>query len=496
MSSVAEFSRFRSDSLSLTSRGLSGRQALLPALAALIAGAAVAASGRPLQTVVLALLGILLWFAWRSPADALTGVTAVALLLPFAVVPLDFGMKLSFLNLAVLAAIGQGAIDRIRARDPAPLDPFLFGPVFIFGLLVLAAAVWGLNFARPSLFELRKVGEFLMSLSLFALVLLLIRRRTQIRTFVIAAALLGVAAALAGLLLYFAPQDLARAWLGAFSVFDYPSGETALRFVHDDPRGTLRAVGLAVDPNLLGAVCALTAALLLPLFCGGHSLSMRVAAGAGLAVVVATLYLTYSRNALLALGGWAALLALLRYRYLIPLGAAGLLLLALLPQMQFYLERLAAGFLRQDQATLMRLAEYANAARIVQAYPWTGLGFFGTPSLALAAGTVSMVPLSVAVAMGLPAMLLFLWIWGRPLCTFLSVHARWRGHALEPCVLGLGGATLVLGLTGLFDHFYVNLLYPHMSALYWILLGMLTQALRLGPDADPQPAEPLTASAA
>ena len=34
-------------------------------------------------------------------------------------------------------------------------------------------------------------------------------------------------------------------------------------------------------------------------------------------------------------------------------------------------------------------------------------------------------------------------------------------------------------MTGIFDHFYINLLYPHMSALYWLLLGTCTAALRL-----------------
>ncbi len=450
-------------------------------LAALAAGTGWAVTTHALVAVGLVLLGFLLVLAWRSPDAGLAGILAVSFLLPFAVVPLDFGLKPTFLNLAVLVVYGRWLMHWIRGSQLQPLPPYTTGLVLIFGLLVGAASVWGLNFARPSLFEWRKIGEYLLNLGLFVLVLQLIHRPSQIRFVVLTLIGCGTAGALLGLLFYFLPQETAQDGLGALAAFDYPAGETALRYIHDDPRGTLRAIGTAVDPNLLGALSVLAACCLLPFVFGSRTIGLRLSSGVGLLVLCAAIYLTYSRNALLAFCGMAAFLAAVRYRALIPPGLAGALLLLLLPQTQAYVQRLAAGFLRQDQATLMRLVEYRNAAHIVGTYPWTGLGFFGTPSLEFAAGASSMVPLTVATTMGLPAMLLFLWLWGRPLWQFGQRHRPLRDPALEPYVLGLVAAVLALGLTGLFDHFYVNLLYPHMSALYWILLATCTQALRCCP---------------
>ena len=458
------------------------------ALSLLAASVGLALATDALIVVGLVLLGLLLFLAWKSPDAGLIGIFAISYLLPFAVVPLDFGLKPTFLNLAVLVVYGRWLIRCIRGQGLQRLPPYTTGLVVTFGLLVGAAAVWGLNFARPSLFEIRKAGEYLLNLGLFILTLQLIHRPSQIRTIVLTLAGLGIAGALLGVLFYFLPLDLAQSWLGNLAAFDYPAEDLALRYINDDPRGTQRAIGFAVDPNLLGALSVLAGCFLLPFAFSSRSMLLRLFAGMGLLVLCTAIYLTFSRNALLAFCGVVAFLALVRYHALIPLGLLGALLISLLPQTQAYVQRLVEGLLFQDQATLMRLEEYRNAFGIMAAYPWSGLGFFGTPSLEFAEGASSMVLLTVAATMGIPAMLLFLWLWIKPLLQFSLVRRRWRGHAMEPYVLGLVSAVLALGLTGLFDHFYVNLLYPHMSALYWILLAVCIQALRLlpeGPDTQP-----------
>lgn len=448
-------------------------------LLALASGIGWAITTNALVVVGLTLLGVLLVLAWQSPDAGFVGIFAVACLLPFAVVPWDFGLKPTFLNLAVLLVYGRWLMRWSRGPQLQPLPPYLTGLVLIFGLLVGAAVFWGLNFAQPSLFAWRKVGEYLLNLGLFVLALQLIHRPTQIRLLVRSLAGLGTAGALLGLLFYFLPRETAQSWLGSLAAFDYPAGATALRYIDDDPRGTLRAIGVAVDPNLLGAMSVLAACCLLPFVFGRETPSVRLGAGSALVVLCAAIYLSYSRNALLAFCGVVAFLAVVRYRVLMPLGLLGMLLLLLLPQTQAYVQRVVEGLLRQDQATLMRLAEYRNAAQILNTYPWTGLGFFGAPSLEFAQGASSMVLLTVATTMGLPAMLLFLWLWCKPLLQFIRTRRQLHAQAMEPYTLGLVAAVLALGLTGLFDHFYVNLLYPHMSALYWILLATCTQALRL-----------------
>lgn len=432
----------------------------------------------PFTVIVLTVFALLLLLSFRDQVAGLTGVIAVILLLPFAVLPLDLGFKPTFLNAAVVLVYLGWILHLIRRRDLQPLPPYTAGLVVLFGLLVLAAGFWGLNFARPSLFESRKVMEYLCNLGLFFLVLNIVHTPAQIRTTALVLAATGTLGALMGLVFHFLPAAWAREGLDHLTVFDYPPGEMALRFINDDPRGILRATGLAVDPNLLGAACVLSACILLPFLLGRHALPIRLGSGLALAILLGALYLTYSRNALLALCAVGAFLALVRYRSLVPLGIAGMVLLLLLPQTQAYVQRLVEGLMGQDLATRMRLEEYRQAGEVIRAYPWTGIGFFGTPTLAYHTG-VSMVYLAVAATMGLPALGLFAIILGLPLVRFLKMHAHWRGHEMEPWMLGLASTLVGLVMTGLFDHFYINLLYPHMSALYWILLGLCTAALRL-----------------
>ncbi len=427
----------------------------------------------PPGTVILATFVIVLGYACRSVPAALNSVVAVAFLLPFAVVPLDLGLKPTFLNIAVALVYLQWLVHLIR--HDALLPPYTAGLVLLFGLLVLVASFWGLNFERPTPFAWRKVAEYLLNLGLF-LVALTVLRGPQIRWLVTTVAITGVLGALAGLLLYVVPADLAQNMLAQLERFDYPAGQTALRYINDDPRGTMRAIGWVVDPNLLGASCVLSACLILPFVMAGRHWGLRMGAGLALCILLACIYLTYSRNALVALMAVTLFMALVRYRTLLPLGAGGVLLLLLLPQTQGYVQRLVTGLLGQDLATQMRLAEYRNALDIIRAYPWTGIGFFGTPSLDFQSG-VSMIYLAVAAYMGLPALMLFLVILGQPLVRFLAVP--WRHHDLEPYALGLAGTVIAFGMTGLFDHFYINLLYPHMSALFWVLLGACTACLRL-----------------
>ena len=451
--------------------------ALVLSALAVVVGLAITTDA--LVVVILVLLGGLLALAGRSQDGGFIGLLAISFLLPFAVVPLDFGLKPSFHNLALLVVYGRWLVRWIRDGELPAIPIYTTGLVLMFGLLVGVATLWGLNFATPSLFELRKVCEYLLNLGLFILALQLIRRPSQIRLIVHSLAVLGIMGAILGLLLYFIPQETARSWLGSLSALGYPAGNVALRYIHSDPREALRAIGVAVDPNLLGATSVLGACSLLPFVFGSRRIEARLGTGIGLLVLTAVIYLTYSRNALVALCGVAALLAVARYRALVPLGLLGFLLLLFLPQTQAYAQRLVEGLLLQDQATLMRLVEYRNASTIIEAYPWTGLGFFGTPSLDFAEGISSMVPLTVATTMGLPAMLLFLWLWARPLLQFVQVRRQLRDQPMEPYILALVGAVVALGLTGIFDHFYVNLLYPHMSALYWILLAACTRALSL-----------------
>lgn len=447
--------------------------AVVGAAALLATGLAVA--GHATAVVVLVAAGAVLAASLRWPDCGLSAVALTAVLLPFAVLPVDFGLKPSLLNVAMSLVLVRWAVAAIRG-ELEPVHLFTVAPVLLFALLYTAAVFWGFNFETPSAFEVRKTTEYLMGLMLFPVALTTLTTARRIRIVVNALAVGGTVAALAALFLYFVPQTAAAAILGSLTVFDYPEGHAALRYINDNPLEAMRAIGLSTDPNLLGAGCVLTAAILLPFLFRWQSPTTQIAACLALAVVAAATYLTYSRNALLAIGTIGLFLAVFRHRILLPAGGALALLLVLLPQTQGYVQRLAEGLMGRDLATRMRLTEYANALEIVREWPWTGIGFFGPPGVDLEMG-VSMVYLAVASMMGVPALLLFCGILLAPLLQFQGTP--WRGHPLEPWVLGLAGAVIGLVMTGIFDHFYVNLLYPHMSALYWLLLGTCTAALRL-----------------
>ena len=140
------------------------------------------------------------------------------------------------------------------------------------------------------------------------------------------------------------PQAWTIAILDRLGRFDYPGGAGALRFIEDDPNGVMRAIGTAVDPNVLGGMMILVTALLAPQLVAKRTLFPRWLTLVMLATAGVALYLTYSRSALLGLAAAVAMLAVLKYRRLIPWMIAAALLLVLLPATQGYVARLLEGF--------------------------------------------------------------------------------------------------------------------------------------------------------
>jgi hypothetical protein len=62
--------------------------------------------------------------------------------------------------------------------------------------------------------------------------------------------------------------------------------------------------------------------------------------------------------------------------------------------------------------------------------------------------------------------------------------ARWAGGQAEWSALDvalLGGTASILGalLVGLVDHFYFNIEFPHMAALFWLTVALTMCARRL-----------------
>jgi O-antigen ligase len=202
---------------------------------------------------------------------------------------------------------------------------------------------------------------------------------------------------------------------------------------------------------------------------------------AGMALVDATcLYLTYSRGSMLGLAVGLGVLALVKYRRLIPAMAVAAALLMLLPQAQAYVQRFVEGIRLQDLATLMRLGEYKDALILISRHPWIGVGFVGTSEGSLYIG-VSNVYLLMAEEMGLIGLAVFL---GIVALFFRRVWLNWtqvcQQIGLEAILLGLTASLIGILVGGMLDHYFFNLDFPHSVSIFWLYLGLAMVTMRLG----------------
>lgn len=397
----------------------------------------------------------------------------VVFLFPFASLPFSIGFKPTFLDLALGALFFVWLFKLVIGLQ----EDFVASPigvlVLLFMLLALFSFVLGLSHSPANTFLLRRFLEILIGASLFFVVINTVRTQEEAIWVTRWVMLGGWGAATIAVLFYMLPQEVTVRILDSLARFDYPGGFGALRFIEDDPNGTMRAIGTAVDPNVLGGMMILAAALMLPQLVSTRSIFSRWFTFVMWTTSVLALYLTYSRSALLGLASSMALLAVLKYRKLIPLGLIGALLLLLLPVTQEYVIRLIEGFTGQDLATQMRFGEYKDALILIERYPFFGVGFTGTPDLDIYLG-VSMLYLIIAENMGLIGLGTFLAVMGG---FFAITWKAWRSLSdvkMEALLLGYTGAVLGALVSGVFDHYWFNMTYPHMTVLFWLYIGMAT----------------------
>ena len=398
-------------------------------------------------------------------------LVAVAMGLPFASLPFSIGFKPTFLDVALGALFFVWLLKLVIGQEREFLASPLGLPVAIFMLLALFSFAYGLTHSPANSFLLRRFAEILLGIGLFFVTVNTVRSPREVIWVTRWLMLAGGGAAVIAIVFYVIPEAWTVAVLDRLARFDYPGGYGALRYIEDDTAGVMRAIGTAVDPNVLGGMMVLTASLMAPQLAARVRVMPRWLALAILAAAVLALYLTYSRSALLGFGAALALLALLKYRRLIWLGVFGLGLLLFLPQTQEYVARLVAGLAGQDLATQMRFGEYKDALILIRRYPLFGVGFTGVPDIDLYLG-VSMVYLIMAQNMGLVGLASFIAV---IVGFFGMVATGWRSGfspTLEPIMLGLSGAVAGALVSGIFDHYWFNMTYPHMTVLLWLYLGL------------------------
>jgi O-antigen ligase len=416
-------------------------------------------------------------------------VIGLATILPFATLPFRAVITPSLLSLALLALLGVWFI-RLLLNPDQHLELSPLGlPILGFYGVTLFAFLLGSRLSPESTL-LHNYVKFSLALFFFFSVLNCIQNRDQARWALRFLILGGAISAFIGVLLYFTPDRLALQGLVALSRIGYPDSGRVLRYIEDDPNGIERAIGLSIDPNSFGGMLALIGALTAtqivaekPLFARRWLIGMSL-------IILLALFLTYSRAALGGMIVAAMYVATLRYRRLWWLilaggGLAALLFIGLGVGEEF-VNRVTEGIQFRDQANQMRLAEYSNAIAVIQAYPIFGIGFGSAPDIDLVAG-VSSIYLAIGQRTGLVGLAVFFAIMVAFFVRSLSAlnQATTTGDTERAAWLVSIQASLASALAvGILDHYFFNIEFSHMVALFWGNLALALVVEQLAPQTE------------
>ena len=316
----------------------------------------------------------------RDLRIALVGTIAVIALLPFGVAPLRLGASPTLLELALLATLG-GWLARRVATGRGPVRFTVAGPwILLFQATLIAAQIATLA-QSGSLSIVRMIFKLELAILFFFVCVALTASDSWRRLLVRSVVLIGACQALVALVLFAAPRELALRALLRLGPLGYPTDSTVLRYLPDTDR--LRAIGTAIDPNVLGALLMIVGVIALTQLLASEPVLPRRWLVIAAVVVLPALLVTFSRSSWLGLAAGVGLTALVRYRRLLPLMGAAAVAFALWPTTQRYALHLLSGLRAQDRAAAMRLGEIENAWQIIQAYPWLGIGFGEAPTMTL-----------------------------------------------------------------------------------------------------------------
>lgn len=443
-----------------------------------VAGLAVAATaehGSLLFLLIAAATVAAAILTLRRPLAGVLTFVAISTLLPFAVFPARVVFAPTLVDLALTCTLLAWSLAALHRRARLVMPP-VGGLVLLFMGLAVVSLTLGTGHSAVSSETLRLFLKMLNSILLFFTVIQVVRTVGELDVVIQGLVVGGGLAAAMALGLYALPRDTAAEALSALGPLGYPTGPAVIRTVAETE--VVRATGTSIDPNVLGGLLMLAIALGVAQLLTPQATLPRLL---GLVLVVAMvggIALSYSRSSWLGVVAGVVFLAAFKDRRLwLPLGAAAVAL-ALVPQGQVMLERLISGFQARDPAAAMRLGEYANALALIQEYPFFGIGFGDAPNIGVGIG-VSNVYLLIGEEMGLVGLATFLAI---VLCVWVqslvpSAHATrdraWAAHT------GLQAALVASVVAGVFDHYFFNIRFPHMVALFWLLVGLLVVSTHL-----------------
>lgn len=433
------------------------------ALAAVLAGW-MAARLPPAAAIAGGVLVVGALAAVRRPALGLGGLTALAILAPFVIVPVRVGAQPPVIAVLAALLIGASALAVIRGARSISRDRILIVQgLYLLLILVATAIAWPIN--RD--FEALQTGLKLAMAAAAPLLVVMWLPRSVIcrhgqRVIVGAAAIqaaLAVVLHLAG--------DAGIRFLEALAPAGYPASDIQ-RFLPDEV--TPRATGLLVDPNVLGV----TLAMALPFAMVGCTGSARRFAlqGTAIGLIAAALVLTLSR------GAWvgAAVAGLVVIASTRPQLGAGLSLAGALglivPWPGGLGEAIRAAVVQRDLSDALRLGELREAVHVIGRYPWFGVGYGASPDVDVFVG-VSNTWLWIAERAGVLAAAAALGV----VVATVARAARFvrRDPMARACVAGLAA----LLAASMVDHHLAS--FQHLAVLGGVLVGATLVVARRSP---------------
>lgn len=427
-----------------------------------------------------ALIGVLVGlYVLTDVSAALYGTVIVMILLPFGTFPVKIAVTPTLLDMALAAFLVVYLFQWMTHRRTG----FRLTPVHvlltIYLMWVLLSFALGLRHAMPTATILRQFAETLLSISMTFVLVDLLREPHLLRRLVLVVTLAVGVQAFVALSLYFLPDTTAENLLVRLSRIGYPNGGV-IRYIEDNPELGERAIGTWVDPNALGGLLAISAAMIAPqIFAAQPVLRYRWLTFIIFAMVAFALFLTSSRASFLALSAGLVVIAFVRYRRFVPLLIVAALLLLLLPQTQAYLDRLMQAFQGADLATQMRLGEWRDSLRLISRYPVFGIGFTGSPDRDIYSDVANMY-LIMANQIGLVGVAIYLLTMTG---VFVYGARAWQyaRHNLEMDAIHLGyHAALLTALVNAFaDLYFFRLDFQSSITWFWLVVALALASSRL-----------------
>lgn len=423
-------------------------------------------------------LGVLLaaYLMLRSTQWGFVALLGLIILLPYAAFPFKIGFTPTFLDAILLALFGVWFLRIVTGAETTFIGSPLGVPIFAFLAWAMVAFIAGLAHTSLSSTILRNFAEVLLAVMLFFAAVNQVKTVAQLAQLSRVILVSGGIMSVMGILFYFIPGNWTVTILSKLRVFGYPT-EGILRYIEDNPDNPMRAIATSIDPNALGGLLViLTIIAVAFLFAKKPVLPRRyLALITGMMGIL--LYLTYSRGSLLGVVAALGVMSLLRYRKLLLWMLVGVALMLILPQTQLYVSRFLEGLQGADLATQMRFGEYKDALTLISRYPVMGVGFSGAPDIDLYLG-VSSLYLLITEEMGAVGLALYLLI---STVFFTVAYRTWKrlpaGHRLDAPLLGYSLAVLGAMVSGIFDHFFFNITFTHLVALYWLSMGLAMVAV-------------------